>query len=394
MFEQPELDRLAPRARKTTADARPSSSNRGELAGDNGNGNGNGRKKADATHAALDAIAVTEAIGFDWLSRGGKRFRPFITLASYDALKGGAGTLVDPNSDALELPDSVRRAAMAIEMFHKASLVHDDIEDDDTYRYGRETLHRKHGVPTAINVGDYLIGLGYRLVSRGRGDVGGDATADVLDRLADAHLKLSEGQGAELAWRDGDQQGLTPLDTLKIYALKTSPAFEAALYAGLRLAGPTDDYNEMITQFSRHLGVAFQIINDLKDWDGDDNNKLIAGQDALSARPTLLLALALEGLDAGRCDELVALIRSQNRSDATVRRIRELFYAAAVFDKAEKLVEKYRDRAEAIADEVEPPALRELLYFLADTVLDRDSGAAQPGMPEPALRLPIVQGVE
>src|SRR5439155_11681976 len=110
-------------------------------------------------------------------------------------------------------------AALAIEAFHKASLVHDDIEDDDTFRYGRATLHRQHGVGTAINVGDYLIGLGYRLVSREKQALGGEVTADILDRLSDAHLKLSEGQGVELLWRDASVKTLTTLDALKIFAL-------------------------------------------------------------------------------------------------------------------------------------------------------------------------------
>src|SRR5205823_7742233 len=189
---------------------------------------------------------------------------------------------------------------------HKASLIHDDIEDDDSFRYGQETLHRRHGVGTAINVGDYLIGLGYRLVSRSRKELGGDCAADILDRLADAHLKLSEGQGAELLWRDARDKSLTPLDALKIYALKTAPAFEAALYAGLRLAGPADQYEKLVTEFSRHLGVAFQVLNDLKDWDGDSDNKLVAGQDILAGRPTLLLALALEGSGPDERAELLA----------------------------------------------------------------------------------------
>src|SRR4029077_7153357 len=97
-----------------------------------------------------------------------------------------------------------------------------------------------------------------------------------------------------LLWRDAPEKALTPLDALKIYALKTAPAFEAALYSGLRLAGPAEPYEKMVTEFSRNLGVAFQILNDLKAWDGDKDNKLVAGQDVLSARPTLLLALALE----------------------------------------------------------------------------------------------------
>ena len=100
----------------------------------------------------------------------------------------------------------MRRTALAIEAFHKASLVHDDIEDDDTFRYGRATLHRQYGVAAAINVGDYLLGLGYRLVGRERKELGGDCTADIVNRLADAHLKLSEGQGAELLWRDAEGQ--------------------------------------------------------------------------------------------------------------------------------------------------------------------------------------------
>src|SRR5205807_5637408 len=195
----------------------------------------------------------------------------------------------------VDLPDEVLRIALTIETFHKASLVHDDIEDDDTFRYGCETLHRQYGVNAAINVGDYLIGLGYRLVSRERKELGGDCTADILDRLAEAHLKLSEGQGAELLWRDSPDKCLTPLETLKIYALKTAPAFEAALYSGLRLAGPTDKYDKIVAEFSKNLGIAFQIINDLKDWEADSDNNVVAGQDILSARPTLLLALALEG---------------------------------------------------------------------------------------------------
>jgi geranylgeranyl pyrophosphate synthase len=355
--EEPELSRLAPRARAAAKGT-------------------NGSKKTDP-------LTVQENIAYDWLAQGGKRSRPFITLAVYDALKGGKGLL---GADQVDLPDHVRRAALAIETFHKASLVHDDIEDDDSFRYGRETLHRQHGVSTAINVGDYLIGLGYRLVSRDRQALGADCAADILDRLADAHVKLSEGQGAELLWRDADDKALTALDALKIYALKTAPAFEAALYSGLRLAGPTDKYDKMVVEFSRHLGIAFQILNDLKDWEDDSDNKVLAGQDVLAARPTLLLALALEALDAADRAELVAILHSKEASAMpnlqTIDRVRRLYVKAAVFDKAGKLIDKYRARAEAVADEVEPTELRELLYYLVDSVLDR-----QPPAPEPPVQL-------
>ena len=350
MFEGDELQRLAPRVR---------SEERGVKSEKNG-----------SSPHSKDPLALHEAIAYDFVARGGKRSRPLITLATYDALTGGKGTI---SEDGLSLSDAVKRTALAIETFHKASLVHDDIEDDDAFRYGHQTLHRQYGIGTAINVGDYLIGLGYRLVSRERKALGAEVAADIVDKLADAHLKLSEGQGAELLWRDAADQALTPLDALKIYALKTAPAFEAALFAGARLVGPAEPHEKMIGDFSRNLGVAFQILNDLKDWTGDDNNKMLAGQDVLAARPTLLLALALESLPAASKEELLGLIRQtgESKSPETVLRARILFERAKVFEKADKLVEKYRARAEAIADEVEPPELRELLYYLVDTVLER-----------------------
>jgi geranylgeranyl pyrophosphate synthase len=366
--EEPVLSRLAPRAR---------SAQRGAPA--------DSRSALRTLRSTDDPLVQHEMIAYDWLGQGGKRSRPFITLAAYDALKGAPGTT---SEQGVDVPDHVRRAALAIEAFHKASLVHDDIEDDDTFRYGRATLHRQYGVGTAINVGDYLIGLGYRLVSRERQAMGAEAAADILDKLAEAHLKLSEGQGAELLWRDARDKSLTPLDAMKIYALKTAPAFEAALYSGLRLAGPAAAHDKMIVEFSRHLGVAFQILNDLKDWQTDSDNKLVAGQDVLAGRPTLLLALALEGLQGADRVELLDLLHEQTPDQRTigeeiVQRVRTLFEQAQVFDKADKLVEKYRARAEAIADEVQPTELRELLYYLVDSVLDRQ--AALP--PEPVVQM-------
>jgi geranylgeranyl pyrophosphate synthase len=348
LFEPAELERLAPRLRGGP-----------RLAQLNGQG-----------LAGADPVAGTELIAYDFLSKGGKHSRPFITLAVYDALTGGQGTASQGAEHLAATPDWVKRAALSIETFHKASLVHDDIEDDDAYRYGDTTLHRKYGTPTAINVGDYLIGLGYRLISRDAGRMGAEAAADIIDRLADAHLKLAEGQGAELLWRDSLEKRLSPLDALKIYALKTSPAFEAAIYSGLRMAGPPTDA-AWVGQFSRNLGVAFQILNDLNDWRTDDHNKLSAAGDVLGGRPTVLWALALEGLaDASRA-ELESLVAERPMTDAAVRRVRQLYLEAGVFDKAARLVDKYQQRAESLADEIEPDELRRLLYYLVDTVLER-----------------------
>lgn len=330
----------------------------------------------------LDPVAGTEAIAYDFLGRGGKYSRPFITLAVYDALTGGNGTAAAGGEHVRELPDAVRRAAMSIEAFHKASLVHDDIEDNDQYRYGAETLHRQFGVPTAINVGDYLIGMGYRLVSRDAKTLGAEAAADIIDLLADSHLRLSEGQGAELLWRDARDKRLKPLDALKIYALKTAPAFEAAVYTGIRLAQPVGPFAEPVRQFARNLGVAFQILNDLQDWQGDRHNKLSAGGDVLGGRPTVLWALALEALSPADQEQLLSLATdSQMSAEARVSLVRGLYSKAGVFEKALRLVDKHQERAEAIADQLEPEELRRLFYYLIDTVLERPAESAPPVVP-------------
>ncbi len=89
-------------------------------------------------------------------------------------------------------------------------------------------------------------------------------------------------------WRDARDKRLKPIDALKIYALKTAPAFEAAAFAGIAWPDRRTTYATPIRQFARNLGVAFQILNDLKDWRGDDNNKLAAGGDVLGGRPTVV----------------------------------------------------------------------------------------------------------
>ncbi len=329
----------------------------------------------------MDAISATEHIAYDFLSRGGKHSRPFITLAAFDAMTGGRATGPDADAAISEFPISVRRAAMSIETFHKASLVHDDIEDDDAFRYGQPAVHRRFGIPTAINVGDYLIGLGYRLLSRNENDVPSEARVDVLDTLAAAHMRLAEGQGSELLWRDGKDRRLTPLDALKVYALKTSPAFEAALLSGVRMAGDSAPYRDAIRTFSRNMGVAFQILNDLGDWIGDDSNKMSAGGDVFGGRPTLLWALALQGLPEKDAARLLELAESDcGLSDAErLMQVRKLYEQADVFETALKLVDKHQARAEKVADEIDVEELRRLLYFLVDTVLER------PELPTPAV---------
>ena len=123
------------------------------------------------------------------------------------------------------------------------------------------------------------------------------------------------------------------------------------------------------------MGVAFQVLNDLKDWQGDTDNKLVAGQDALALRPTLLLALALKDANEQQKAELKEILseasgRSSNHK--RIDRLREIFRSCDVFEKAEVLVERSREKAESLVAEIEDTQIRDLLHFFIETVLAKD----------------------
>ncbi|MGA2067374.1 MAG: polyprenyl synthetase family protein [Thermoguttaceae bacterium] len=366
MFEPAELDRLVLARGKGDG---PEAGTLGPLAAAEATARQQATDNGQLT-TDLPPLGATEAIARGFLASGGKHSRPFITLAVYDALTGSRGTLPDGAEHVAGFSDAVKRVALAIEVFHKASLVHDDIEDDDWFRYGRPALHRRFGPAVAINVGDYLVGLGYRLVASQQAALGAEATADILAQFARAHTKLCEGQGAELMWRDARDRQLSPLDALKICALKTAPAFEAALLAGARLAGPVEPFREAICRFARHLGVAYQVLNDLDDWEPSEVSRRRSGADLLGGRPTVLWALALAGLGETDRAELVALLARPAADEATLARAGELYRRAGAFRQAAALVAKHHRRAGEAADAI-PAALGRLFHFLADAILDR-----------------------
>ena len=316
-------------------------------------------ERANLPHG--DKVAETERISIAWMRKGGKRFRPFLTEAAWQSI-----------TDQDEIPRPVKRVASAMEFFHKASLIHDDIEDDDDFRYGTETLHKSHSVPVALNIGDYLLGRGYRVVTEELENIGAEKVAKILKKLASAHVKLAEGQGAELLWRKGAEKTLKPIDCLKLYALKTAPAFDAAFYAGTVLADGDGPYNERLSEFCKHIGIAYQIQNDLKDVEGDKANKVAVGGDILKGRPTLLFALALEAANENEREEML----STAREDVSVKAAKKLEVLKEIYFKYEiplhatLLAEQQRGRAMQAIASVDHEGLQALCTFLTATLLE------------------------
>lgn len=259
------------------------------------------------------ATDATTRASLEWMLCGGSRWRPFLLAAVYAAI-----TKPRP----LVLPDEVMRAAVAVECFHKASLVHDDIQDQDSERYGQPTMHVRYGEAMAINIGDMLLGEGYRLLASLQ-------NKELLGVVANAHISLCLGQGAELAWQPG--QSVTIDEVLQIFRQKTVPAFEVALLLGLLSAGGGKHTGHVLHRYSSALGIAYQLKDDLADIYNEQ-----------TAKPSAVHAFRLQ------------------YPDASDEEIKNLVMA---------LVEEYHTKALTTLADIESFELKRLLFQATEKIL-------------------------
>ena len=298
---------------------------------------------ADSLDAIMGAVRdgdETEQIARDFLATGGKRWRPYLTACTYMALES------DRQEDEPELTAAVKKAAVAIECFHKASLIHDDIEDGDEQRYQSPTLHTAVGVPVALNIGDFLVGEGYRLL----GELGkGEMTAVA----AEGHVTLSRGQGRELLWVRNPKP-LPSIQVLEIFRQKTAAAFEVALRLGAMLGGADEETHDVLSKYSEALGIAYQIKDDLEDFKGDADSN-----DLEQVRLSLILAIAHKRAEGAEKARIAALIRSGTPDGAD--EVHEIVRELGVLDKTEDLLEAYKEEAIRSLRFLSSPTLKGLM---------------------------------
>jgi geranylgeranyl diphosphate synthase type II len=298
-----------------------------------------------ATLAALmgPAAGPADDVARGWLSGAGKRWRPFLTVCAHQAWQE------DPSAP---IPDALKRIAIAVECFHKASLIHDDIEDGDGLRYGENALHVECGLPVALNAGDLLIGEGYRLLA------GCDAPAAVRGALvriaAEGHRQLCLGQGAELEWAR-HPRALNVTDVLEIFRRKTSPAFEVALRLGAAYAGAPDEVHETLSRYSDALGIAYQIRDDLEDLTVTD-----APDDLQAMRPSLPMALACERTTGPERALLERAWRKETGATDAAG-LRGLIAASHADERCRTLVEMYKEQAIQTLPDLQNASLKGLL---------------------------------
>jgi octaprenyl-diphosphate synthase len=244
------------------------------------------------------------------VSAGGKRIRPRLVLLCASAL-GFRG------------PERFELAA-TVEFIHTATLLHDDVVDESSLRRGRQTANALFGNAASVLVGDFLYSRSFQMmVSTGR--------LRILDVVADATNIIAEGEVLQLMnMHDPD---LTVDDYLRVIRYKTAKLFEASAQLGAVLAESTPAQEQACADYGRALGTAFQLVDDVLDYDGSTQalGKNV-GDDLREGKPTLPLLLAMErstpseretirhAIEHGeseRLAEIVAIVRRVGALEAT-----------------------------------------------------------------------------
>ena len=228
-------------------------------------------------------VALIDQISHYIINAGGKRIRPRLVLLFAEAL-------------GFEGPARYELAAV-VEFIHTATLLHDDVVDESALRRGRATANATFGNAASVLVGDFLYSRAFQMmVSVGN--------MRVLQVLADATNVIAEGEVLQLMnMHDPD---LAVADYLQVIRFKTAKLFEASARLGAVLAGAPPELEEACASYGRSLGTAFQLVDDLLDYEGstDELGKNV-GDDLREGKPTLPLLVAME---RGSTDER-ALIR-------------------------------------------------------------------------------------
>lgn len=288
------------------------------------------------------------------LAAGGKRVRPQLAMIA-SQLFGGKDEEVLP-------------AALALEVFHNFTLLHDDVMDKADVRRGRPTVHVKWNENTAILSGDQMLIEAYKLLS----GVPADKLPKVLQLFNKMATEICEGQQYDVDFESQEQ--VTIDEYLKMIRLKTSVLLANALQTGAYIAGADEQAQEALYQFGINIGLAFQIQDDILDVWGDPKTfgKAVGGDISCNKKTFVYLeAMRLLG-DEAKGNELQQWY-SQVLEDNTekIAAVKEIFEHLGVRAACEKVVEDYTQKALALLNQLPQNQATEQLRKLADKLNTR-----------------------
>jgi len=301
-----------------------------------------------ARRLASDVALVNQIAGYI-VSAGGKRIRPLLVLLFAQAL-GFRG------------PERFELAA-TVEFIHTATLLHDDVVDDSKLRRGRDTANARFGNPASVLVGDFLYSRAFQMmvsVNRLR----------VLEVLADATNVIAEGEVLQLMnMHDPD---LTVEDYLRVIRYKTAKLFEASARLGALLADASPAVEAACADYGRALGTAFQLVDDLLDYEGTTESLgKTVGDDLREGKPTLPLLVAMSrGTSAER-----ELIRRAIEHGEVERlpEIIDIVRRTGAVDTTRSAARTEIEKAAQALMHLPPSVYREALLHLSAQSIDRSS---------------------
>jgi octaprenyl-diphosphate synthase len=294
-------------------------------------------------------VALVNQVGDYIVGGGGKRLRPLLVVLAARA----AGV-----RDSVHVP-----TAALIEFIHTATLLHDDVVDDSARRRGRETANEAFGNPASVLVGDFLYSRAFQMMAA-------LDSAAVIRVMADATNTIAAGEVMQLM-NSGDPD-TTEIRYLEVIYRKTARLFEAGAQVAAIVARAPPGVEVALARYGKHLGIAFQLIDDALDYRGDaDELGKNVGDDLAEGKPTLPLIHALTHSDA----ESASMIRSAIEKGGTEEQgpIRAVIESTGGLDYTARLAEDEAKRAEEALADVPASAYRDALAALARFAVSRNA---------------------
>ena len=294
--------------------------------------------------------AILNEASMHVIGAGGKRLRPTIAILSYRSLGG-------------DDMDKIVDIAAGFELIHSATLVHDDINDGGQMRRGRETVYRKYGLHNAIVTGDFLFVKAFSL--------GGMFDREVVRTTADACARLAEGEILQSRFRHTHDLDIDRY--VKIMERKTAEPLKAGAMIGAYLAGGTMEEIQSLGAYGRNLGVAFQIMDDVLDFVGEESRTgKPVGSDLHEGYLTLPSLLAMKESEKART-EIAAIIKMEDPPREIVRTCIDLVKSSGGIEKAKAMAEFYSMEALQQLGCLPNNPYSEALRDLVSMVQERDS---------------------
>lgn len=295
------------------------------------------------------------------LESGGKRLRPTLALIAAESIINGgliSGTAID----------DVMPAALALEIFHNFTLVHDDVMDRAQVRRGRATVHVKWDNNTAILSGDQMLIEAYKQLSL----VPADKVPGALRLFNEMATAVCEGQQLDVDFEHMSQVSIS--DYMTMIEKKTSALLAYAMRIGGFVAGANAAQQEALYQYGLHIGLAFQIQDDILDVYGDPKTfgKAIGG-DICCNKKTFLLITALENADAERKAELLQWLMTTDRNEEKIAAVTSIYNHLNVRSAGEAVMEQHTAAALAQLDKLPQNSATESLRELAEKLATRKS---------------------